>query len=1481
MIGRTEENQLSILKIRGIVSLLSTENPVAGVTVIARIAVGAFPNTQDGLNTPLQLGRAVTDSAGVFEIETDDADPEISRWVCLLQNCSDFQFTLACFDNDETLLHETQSMTYSDELVVEIALPDPDFTPSADDWAELSRRMMDSQTVRLGALAVELVMLAPQGVFKDWSVTRRLGVLIHLEQALLDPENLLGISGTPVRFLQLASDGEIQRLQDQFRLQQRMDLLEALDVSLERARAFGSLREVNAFVDAGALLQADVFGGVNAFLNERVGIVPDVFPWLVSPLIGYRDYLRDLWIKNQPKFQGDNIDPAIILQRLNHRFHQNFATKDQKDRLANRVLMTILLEMLSAATGPDYGFGIAAAAIEPQGERSEREYLDYLISLSGLQLEEVEKRYRLNLKRSDLEHSNPVQQNIDTLQRFFTDSYQSIADPLPIKPDRVMGTEELLIIEFPAQGSGPFFLEYEEWLERETPFYPENHYDPRATFYIGTGKRDKALDDVNANSMPVLDFLNEKLSTTRFIPRAGYDHRAAKWQWVRNLLEIQDLLKAGDAELKGLNFVGAEDKYAAALGWVTKMRDFITSAPAGWWNYDPAAVAKDQKKVDVSDMGKLMGYERKYHQFLGWHYGIIPEYGDILKIGGKPDEISEKWWGNGEGPGHKQYIAYLIDYLLFRHIPACLSEAQQLQGKYAEAVRVLIEPASFHIFAAAADAAPFAYPTNGPLPYGSSSDRTVMPATNPPTKAATNRAELGYFMLKLGNATLEWADTLYRSNQPENIMRARELYKAVLFLHGEDPEITPTWNRRLRPLPRYILPGWKSNPAVVGQVNRARIGFLQINAGLNYYAISPTHVPPVRYCVLKEAADRFAAGARGAQTDFLNYTQQLDQLTVSEMTARTMVAKANSAISIAQEQQKLAEFNVGEVQKQVDAIQGQIAAKRAEIAKADEFFEQVKVFAGGMKDSVSKLGEVAFADEGAGEAASAQTLSSGDVMKLAMKFGSSGGDMTAATGALGSSMAVAGPFAAFLYAGVTSMTGLAAAAARRSGELNALEKVALPAAKALVDLKKREVTIAQLTQAIARADWQLGNDLLTYYASRLLNRSFLVNLSEFSNRLMRRYLDLAGRMAWSAERALAFEQDRQLGVIGFDYFPRNLRGVTGADLLQLHLAELEAARIQGLTQTVPVKQTISLARDYPIQFGQLKKTGLCRFNTTETPLRLVHPGVYGYRVRNVTVAATYADPIQPHRGMLTNQGVSLVTRNQLGTAHILLRYPDALPLSEFRMRNDMWVFDLPDETLLPFEGSGIETVWELMLSKIGNANSFESLTDILITFDMRASYSAFLERQHIAALPNSANRSLLVSGKTMNPGKIAAFHKDGGQLVLNFDLAKLARNPSEMTRTTLNFTLVVVGVDDAPFSATFSSVTPPQDGMISFEKGVALSNAGALADGNGGVPLPLNTFVNLVVDQPFTLSIDAAANPGMDFTQLSEVLLLVEYEATF
>lgn len=113
----------------------------------------------------------------------------MARWACVLRSCSEFKFYLVCLDSNGAQLQRTEALSYADEMSVLIALREPSHAPAVDDWSELSRRMVESQTVRLGAIAVELATLAPKHIFAGWSVTRRLGVLSKLEQALLDPTN--------------------------------------------------------------------------------------------------------------------------------------------------------------------------------------------------------------------------------------------------------------------------------------------------------------------------------------------------------------------------------------------------------------------------------------------------------------------------------------------------------------------------------------------------------------------------------------------------------------------------------------------------------------------------------------------------------------------------------------------------------------------------------------------------------------------------------------------------------------------------------------------------------------------------------------------------------------------------------------------------------------------------------------------------------------------------------------------------------------------------------------------------------------------------------------------------------------------------------------------------------------------------------------------------------------------------------------------
>jgi hypothetical protein len=484
----------------------------------------------------------------------------------------------------------------------------------------------------------------------------------------------------------------------------------------------------------------------------------------------------------------------------------------------------------------------------------------------------------------------------------------------------------------------------------------------------------------------------------------------------------------------------------------------------------------------------------------------------------------------------------------------------------------------------------------------------------------------------------------------------------------------------------------------------------------------------------------------------------------------------------------------------------------------------------------------------------------------------------AGSAGLASAGAMAG-YGLFVYAGVTSLVNMGEAQNSRAAQLKSLKEDALPLAIAQLEAKQREVTIANLQQQIAQADADLAQALMQFQATRFLNTEFWSKLAVVAKRVMRRFLELGARYGWLAERALAFEQDRLIRIVRFDYFPMKLQGATGADLLQLDLGELEGSRLDGIKQTVPVKRTYSLAFDFPLQFGQLRKTGRCSFMTQEEPFRLAYPGSYGYRIRAVTISALSVPVAGAPRGLLTNQGVSLVSRAD-GKSHVSLRNAEALPLSEFRLSADMAVYGLPDEALLNFEGSGVETLWSLEFSNAANPYGLDHLADVLITFDVRAHFSPELYKTHIETMPITARRFLFFAASKFLPDSVAQLQGDISPATIAFDVPVLGLPQKETNRKVKNVAIILASDKPVTLTATFSSAASAENIAIAIEDSVALSNAPPLTDAQSAAPpSPLNALVDLDADQTFTLTIDKAANAGVEFSKITDVIFGLEYTA--
>jgi hypothetical protein len=929
----------------------------------------------------------------------------------------------------------------------------------------------------------------------------------------------------------------------------------------------------------------------------------------------------------------------------------------------------------------------------------------------------------------------------------------------------------------------------------------------------------------------------------------------------------------------------------------------------GAWNNTPASgkpysdtwvSLKDRARIKVTNTDELAAFQKFFDE---------PYYSPWTGHFDADDELREK----AVAKARSLYI-YDVFYLNLVLIPYLRSQMDFAAGNFAQATYALSMLTGYRVGVAETQSAPgYDVQPQGTSSFPSLYQQSTLPYTTlvgfddnaayadlapffhesytgmsgETGRLALAPFEVRFFKLAQADVMLAWADQLYRNDDPSSIRRARELYKGVLFMHGEDPLIAPHFPRPgVHDFAPIIVDSmfWKynENPAKVSQVTRARLALFQIDQGLNIYGYRDDMVPVLRYKPLKQTADLFATSAKSAQTDFLNYMTRYEQALIELWQTQSLVKKANASSGIASEHVAIAQVGVDKAKEQVAAVQAQIAAKKAEIADKNSLFNQFSDYLSGAKDALEGMVPLAgkvMAEEGGGGAAAAGDGVTGEQMLGIFSKGASGGSSgasDAAAATLGSGAAFLVGYGAFVYASYTSMDAMATAANKRDGELKALSTTALDAANAQVRLKQRDVTIAQYEAQIAAADLEFANALFRFQQDRFLSADFWNKLTLFANRLMRRYVELGARTAWFAERALAFEQNRSINVIKLNYLPIALRGVTGADNLLSDLAELEANRVQGVRLTTPVKHTVSLAREFPLAFGQLKRTGRCRFHTDEAALRNAYPGTFAYRIRAITVAVHDTDGPAP-RGVLRNGGVSVVSADDL-SGRVLVRYPDALALSEFRLHDDLFVYGLPGETLLQFEGSGFETDWELEFPVRANPKGLRSVADVIITFDSNAYYSQAIAAKQPAVPAADAPRAIMLAASNTDPKGLHTLKAAAGNPRITFDCTKLALPLQEIKRTVTNVAVIFVGKTDERYDATLTASPAAKVAAFTADVGIASSNGGPLLGSNP--PQPLNDLIGVDLGQAFVLEIDRVGVAD-ELARLYDVVLYIEYTAAF
>lgn len=1454
--------------IGGTVRDARTRRGLPGLRVAAYRAAPPDPADRHGAYAPpaeeMPAGEAVTDAEGRFLIDGDSAP----AWESLREAAAreSVKIVLRVARDDEPPVLSNTLTLAADGVAVELLLPREDVEPDPARWARASEALANARIGTMPELVRALSAPAPGGAFAGWHTNDRLAAIEQLEREFLDPRGVLRARiGSPPGFAALSVPGTLDAY---LAHAQRSDLDDAMRGALAdyvgKARSFDQLDQVDWRIDTNDLRHGDIAGAVSKFadgyrIRPDLFDLPPFFPEPESDLSRYRDYLREIWISvaqlYQP-MQGQILTPKQAAQQLATRFHQDFYQAHTDERVANEICIGILEEILVAASGEHWGFGVASAALPPRGDKTARAHLDALIALTGVSAQELSLRYRVDFGRLDSARSSRVQENIRTLQAFFRDGFQATPDAFGTDPD----LHHQPIVPPPRQGRAPFFLWYDEWLRQQAPFYPENHFDFRRAFPVSFSEQSRK----NAEAL---------------LAGATKPAEKADWQLILDTILGAAALQAAHAHYYQREYALAEGKLEEARYSLWRA---LTSAPGKAYDFKAAMIGRKQWKV--TRLSELDGVPAPYDSNFTVEFKYL--------VGGVE-------WSTREAT--RDRCAVRVYYWLLYVLPLAQADIALARGDYARAAFHQGQVTRLRIgLAHESDSGGYrphylASSNHQPLYHLGDRPYTVDTGRTPPASYPLEADKGGYYdtthlgnsnfvpieqlqldllpayfhpieikaaKLRHANTLLEWADALYRTDEPSSIQRARELYKAVLYLHGATPPISASGPRSPNDTGGFLWAeasfflNHSENPAVTSQKARARAGFYKIEQGLNWYGESGDIVPVLRYRELKEVSDRFAALAKATQTDFLTYTGKLEAAMVDRMRLANLIQKGDIQTKIAEEQRKLAEYGVKVAQAQVADVQAAIQSKQKEIEDSQDFFHQLGDFFSGMVGVFKGMPSEATG------------------------FIASGAKSTLASGAGAGAMAglgVLGGYAAFVYAGYTSMSAMADQYASLRGQLHALTDKALPAAQDQVVARQREVTIAGYQRSLAEADIALARDLLTFEERRYLGLEFWSELARLMLRLLRRYLELAARTAWLAERALAYELDREIHVVRFDYFPEALQGVTGADLLQADLAELEAIRVEGATRTSPMRVTLSLAAQFPLAFGQLKKTGRCSFATTENWLRDLYPGTFGYRLRAVNASVVQEGVLAPVRGVLVNDGISVLDPDA-ASPRGLVRPADALPMSEFRLDRDLAVHGLPNEALFTFEGSGVETFWRIDLPAAGNAASLAGIADVLVTFDLRARYDPMRHAAQAAAPPTQVRRWILMSAQRFAPEVVAAIAA-GQSGSVTFDLRTIGLADAERDRVVTNLGLALVSAAALDIEVTVRAVTAGITVDTPCQAGIAYSNRHPDPAAPPQPPMPLNALDGADANQVFAVDIDPAANAGVDFSGLRDVLFAIEYMA--
>ena len=563
----------------------------------------------------------------------------------------------------------------------------------------------------------------------------------------------------------------------------------------------------------------------------------------------------------------------------------------------------------------------------------------------------------------------------------------------------------------------------------------------------------------------------------------------------------------------------------------------------------------------------------------------------------------------------------------------------------------------------------------------------VQPSASPSGPVGRRNAYTSYTVLTIVQCLLEYADQQFSSGSQESISEARSLYETAVDLLQNPPDASMSTD------PNDPFP---PNPIWPPLLAHAQSNLAKIRNGMNIAGTlladgSSTVFLPSQYpyAVLVNRAKNLAGLAQQVESSYLSALEQRDAATYN-------VLQANNDIKVAAASLTLAQLKVN------DAADGVTAAQLQQGKATLQYNYYNQLISNGL-NSYEEAGLAAM-----GVAATLSVFGISDLLTT------------------GSSAASA----------AAQLSNTLASYERREQDWQFQKNLA----DQDIQIAGQQIVIAQDQQAIAVqeqaiAGLQLNNatEMLNFLSNKFTNAELFDWMSGVLGRVYAYFLQQSTAIAQVAQAQLAFErQTPPSGYIRSDYWQdpsetsdaTNRQGLTGAEQLLEDINQLDEYAFQSDVRTLHLTQTLSVSQIAALELQQLRENGVLVFATPMSLFDQDFPGHYLRLIQSVQVSIiALVPPVRGVRGTLSASGLSRVTvpAGDQFQSVTLGRAPEAFSFTS--PANASGLFDQETDTsglLLPFQGMGVDTVWQLELPKAANPFDYNTITDVQLTLKYTA-----------------------------------------------------------------------------------------------------------------------------------------------------------------